>query len=845
MSGVWKLGSQLVLLVLTLGYVGANPVSTSDETDKPKETKGPLRDLYGDPLPPGAVARIGTMRLRHPDWISCSCMSEDGRIAASASGEENLIYLWDTATGIELRRIKAHRGPISSLALSPDGKTLASGSSKDGTLRLWEAGTGEEVRRLPFKSGNITFSPDGEILATGGETVILWQVASGKILREFEMGGRVAFSSDGRTLAVGTTLLVGRGRIVIRLLDVRTGKQISEVMVQSDTPGGERLSSMVISPDGRTLAAGITDGSIRLLETATGNELRVISWPELKQPNEQHLYSPGPIMAFSADGKALVTGGNDCRFTRWDLKTGKELPPLENQPKHAGSLSFSRDGKCLAIHDGRSIHLWNPSTGKRLHRFQRHEGAIWAVSFSLNGRIIATTGDDHTIRIWNPLTGEELHRLVSHQSIVGPIAFLSHGQTLVSAGDDGTISYWDIASGEEVLRIDSEQRHATSVAVSPDGSLVATGGFENCIRLWDSLSGKLMRQLGHQWTEARDLSFSSDGKTLVSVNHDRFDDRLCTVRWWDVETGGERRRSPERPSVSGVSGHLPIAMSPDGKVLARGEGDTLIRVVGIGSGKDLALINIAQKANACPVFSPEGRILALAGSGDGTIHLWDALTWKEIGRFKGHQSEVNQLVFSPNTRSLASKSRDATILLWDIVSLGQGTEQLRRQELEQLWIDLAGEAPVAYRAMCSLVGAGQQSVAFLMQRLRPIVSPIDSKELARLIANLDDDQFAVREEAARGLEKLGRFAEPALKNVLTVDGSPNLRRLVEGLLAKLESAPLSSEQLRTRRGIQALEYIGTPEAIKVLDNLAKGAGEALETQDARWALDRLKRLNAD
>ncbi len=93
-------------------------------------------------------------------------------------------------------------------------------------------------------------------------------------------------------------------------------------------------------------AVGITDGSIQLLETATGNELRAISWPQLKRPNEQQLYSPRPIMAFSPDGQVLVTGGNDCRFARWDLKTGKELPPLENQPKYASSLALeTQDGK--------------------------------------------------------------------------------------------------------------------------------------------------------------------------------------------------------------------------------------------------------------------------------------------------------------------------------------------------------------------------------------------------------------------------------------------------------------------------------------------------------------------
>ncbi len=841
MFDLWKKGSLAILFVTALIQGVAHPVNPPDQPQKLRENQRQLTDLYGDPLPPGAIARMGTTRFRHADWISCATLAQDGTIVASAGGEDKLLYLWDAPTGIELRRIKGHRGRILDVALSPNAKILAS-CSEDGTLRLWDVSTGEESHRLPFKGrGNIRFSPDGEILAAGGETIILWRVATGKILRELEMPGRVAFSSDGSTLAIaGAGRVIAGAGDVIRLLDAKTSKEIGQVSWHPNQSTPEQITCIAISPDARLLAVGITNGSIKLLETATGNEVRVISWNELMQPNEHRVYSPGPIMAFSPDGKVLVTGGSDCRFTRWDLKTGRELSSLENQPKCAGSLSFSRDGNCLAIHDGGSIHLWNANTGKNFHSCARHEDAVLAVAFSPDGRVVASASADHTIRLWEPSTGKELTRLVGHGNLVRSIAFSVDGRTLASGSADDTVRLWQVASGKQLSLIETGQDGVNCVVFSPNGESLVSGGYKNCIRCWDLRTGKQLGQFGHEHTEARCVAFSPNGKSLVSTNEDRFGDRAYTVREWDFATGEERRTFPGRPSAYGA---WPAAFTSDGKLLAIGDGDRIVRFWEMATGTECSRIDLSKGTNRCVAFCRDNRVLATASAEDGSVCLWEVLTGKRIHCFTGHLAQVSTLCFSPKGSSLASGSWDSTTLLWDISGLGPASlVHLPHQELDELWSDLCStDGSRAYRAVGRLVAASGQSVTFLQKRLRPSIESLDALTVGRLIKDLDNDAFTVREKATLELEKLGTLVASHLQHALAGDPPPEVRERVKGILAKLKSKSLSAEQLRTLRAIHVLERIGSAAARETLENLAKGNESAIETQNARESLQRLKR----
>jgi HEAT repeat protein len=162
------------------------------------------------------------------------------------------------------------------------------------------------------------------------------------------------------------------------------------------------------------------------------------------------------------------------------------------------------------------------------------------------------------------------------------------------------------------------------------------------------------------------------------------------------------------------------------------------------------------------------------------------------------------------------------------------------RELEALWADLSGEdAAKAYRAVWALAAAPEQAVPFLQARLRPAVAADPDPRVARLITDLDDPRFAIREKATQELAKLGKSAGPALRQVLDNSPSPEVRRRAEGLFKKMGRQTPPPEQLRLLRAVEALEQMGTPPARQVLERLAGGAPEAEVTQDAKAALGRL------
>jgi hypothetical protein len=219
------------------------------------------------------------------------------------------------------------------------------------------------------------------------------------------------------------------------------------------------------------------------------------------------------------------------------------------------------------------------------------------------------------------------------------------------------------------------------------------------------------------------------------------------------------------------------------------------------------------------------------------IRLWEMSTGRKRGRFEGHQGAALALVFAPDGKRLVSGGEDTTVLVWDVTGLATGGE-VPPKDTEALWDDLAGEdAAGAHRAVWRLAGRAE-AVAFLEKRLRP-AADVDPRRLARLIASLDASGFTEREEASRELEVLGDLAGPLLRKALEGKPSDEVRRRAGDLLEKLGGPVTGAEALRALRGVEVLEHAGTPQAERLLKELAGGADGALLTREARAALGRL------
>jgi RNA polymerase sigma factor (sigma-70 family) len=835
----------LAVVILAVGLAGggagvllqplsvAQPAAARGDPDAPG--KAGLVDRYGDPLPAGAIVRLGTARLRHGHNVKAVVYSPDGKLIATAA-HDHTIRLWDAATGKEVRvlgdpdaRLNAYAQTrwLHCLAFSPDGKMLASGDHAPAwnlnTIRLWDVTTGQELRRIQGHANGVTsvaFSPDGKVLASGSvdQTIRLWDPASAKELGQLQghtdAVHSVAFSPDGKTLA--SAALDG----TVRLWDVPGMKEIRQF--QGHQAGVEAVT---FSLDGKTIASAGQDKTIRLWEVATGKETaQLTGHTEVVR-----------CVAFTKDGRTLASGGDDQTARLWDVATGKELHQMKGNQLGIWSVAFSPDGKVVASAGiDAAVRLWDVASGKEREPGAAHRSWVGGLTFAPDGKTIFTVGRDQSIRWWEPVTGKELGHLGGGQVTSQAVAFARDGKWAVVGTWDGMVRVRELPSGKELRAWKGHEGQIWATALSPDGKILATGGREDkTVRLWDVATGNELRRLPEQPAAISVVTFAPDGKTLASICQDQ------AVRLWDVGTGNSVRELSEHPATVGSA-----AFSPDGKLLATGtKEDGMVRLWDLETGKLVRQFEKLPGYVMAVEFSPDGRSLA-AGCWR-TIAVWETATGKERARFLGHKGDVVGLAFAPGGRLLASGSSDTTGLLWDLARTGPTGEptasKLTSGDADSLWTDLAdGDGAKAYRAVWSLALAPGEAVPFIKERLRPSTG-VDEKRVARLIQELDADDFAAREKASEELEKLGEAAAGELRKVMKGSSSAELRRRAEQLLSKFEGPEGSPPRLREVRAVEVLELIGTPEAGTVLQDLAKGAAGSRLTQEAKASLERLAR----
>src|SRR5579883_73655 len=855
-------------------------------------------------LPPGVIVRLGEDRFRAGGAVDGLVFSPDGEQLLSWQKPQNglvAVALWEVDTGKRLHEVVVNSDLFCGAAWGPAGAVVVvrrvdvDAKTGRGTLipddiRVWNISNPaafpppferlRPTKRDPYwradvsRPGGLREFREFALSADGRRIAILVRSAITKKYSaevfELHAADSVARLNRIAALALGDfevdQLILPPGDHTLWVFpicgpegDIFSNGSLIRWDLKTGKPG-VRIDlftyprKLSFSWDGRHHATSALskNGGVLLIDVASGKSHIELPWPKARQLANDR---PSDLLGFSPDGKRLLIALSR-ELVIIDVATGKESGHLEGHAGEFSAFAVSPDGARIATADQAGlIRIWNAETLRALSKPVGHRNRVLGAELSPDGkRLLTFAKDDETVFVWDLATGTALrgfttfHALGTRHSIQRP-TFTPDGLAIVLSTKDRLIVR-DLQTGLEVpLPGEMAKQPAGAAVFAPDGTAVITYPVSGeSFSVWDWPSGKKrfradtpsrsITGAAEFVHETREPRFSADGSAIfVSANtSDRVDAKTgerLPATWTDT---------PFVVQFASLSLHnRPMMLLGDSDERIVLNADTGKRVLpdAIRPFPTLAQWWFVQYGIA---ISPNGRFLA-CGFQDSDAELIEVTSGRSRRVLAGHRGFSRVLGFTPDGSRLLTAGADHSILVWDMRLQAVPLPEVWKRETNaaKLWDMLASsKAKDAYLAMARLVREPAAAVKMTRMRLKPVVRPSE-KTLARILHDLGDEEFAVRERAAKELDQYGEVAVAAVKARISQLTSPEARLRCEAFVTKFTGSGADAVHIADARAIELLESLDTEESRTLLKELAGGGPDAFRTQEAKRTLERNKR----
>jgi WD40 repeat protein len=406
------------------------------------------------------------------------------------------------------------------------------------------------------------------------------------------------------------------------------------------------------SPDGTRILTAADDGTARIWDARTGQELTIVTASPNGQPLHGFLENGQKVNSaqFSPDGKRMVTAAGE-QVQVWDAQTGEPLTEPMQQNGLVTSAEFSSDGQRIVTLCGGSAWVWDAQSGRQLTKIEpkNFSTVLNAVQFSPDGRRILTVAWDQ-VRVWDAQSGQPLTEPLQSGFLVTFAQFSPDGKRLVTASSDGTAQVWDAHSGEQTTKSMNHESAVNSARFSPDGQHIVTATSGGTTRIWDAQTGKMLSGPSTQDNRVNSAQYSPDGQRIVTAAGE-------IARVWDVSTGRALTEPLQHNSIV-----TSAQFSPDGKRILTTARDGTARVWDLQNGQP-PLPELLKQSGRLAQLSPDGkRILTVSGD---SARVWDAQSRQPLTEPLKHDNMLISAQFSENGQRIVTASYDNTVRVWN------------------------------------------------------------------------------------------------------------------------------------------------------------------------------------